>query len=122
MFYDISGKVFFEMEANEDEDKLAIGKYLFSAGAFEKANQILSNAGNRNDTDYLVIDEIGPLEIKQQKGLHKSFTAILSSTFNYTLIIVVRRPLVEEITKTFSLSNINVMTVEDMKERFKITP
>src|SRR5690349_6312823 len=67
MFYDISEKVFFEMEANEKEDKLIIGKYLFSTQAFEKANNILSNATKCNDIDYLIIDEIGPLELKQQK-------------------------------------------------------
>jgi len=120
VFYDIAGKSFFEMEAEEDEEKLAIGKYLFSAKAFEKANAILLNAGKRSGIEYLIVDEIGPLELKQHKGLYGSFMTILSSAFNYTLIIVVRRSLVEEITKAFSLTNANVMPLEKMKEHFRV--
>ena len=121
MFYDISEKVFFEMEANDDEEKLTVGKYLFSGRAFKNANRILINAGKRNDLDYLIIDEIGPLELKKQKGLHESFTAILSSTFNYTLIIVVRRSLVEEIVTSFNLSKAGVMSIGEMEAYFRST-
>ena len=116
MFYDISEKVFFKMEANEAEEKLAVGKYLFSATAFKKANTILVNAGKHSDIDYLIIDEIGPLELKQHKGLYESFTTILSSTFNYTLIIVVRQALVEETISVFGLNRYNTEIHKDHTE------
>jgi nucleoside-triphosphatase THEP1 len=119
LFYDIAGKLFFEMEAMEAEEKLAIGKYLFSARAFEKANDILFNAGKRNDIEYLIVDEIGPLEVKQHKGLYDSFTAILNAPFNYKLVAVIRQALVEEVIKTFELNNVDVLSTLEAKESFK---
>jgi nucleoside-triphosphatase THEP1 len=120
MFYDIAEKHFFEMEAAADEEQLAIGKYLFSATAFEKANNILLSVAKSNIA-YLIIDEIGPLETKQQKGLYKSFNTILQSFFDYTLIIVVRENLVEEVIKTFSLSNVSTMSIATFKQHFQVS-
>ena len=120
VFFDVAGKEFFNMEAEENEEKLAVGKYLFSAAAFEKANHILLSAGK--DVEYLIIDEVGPLELKQHKGLYGSFTGILSSAFNYTLIIVVRQSLVEEIVTSFNLGNADVMIIEEMEEHFRVVP
>lgn len=120
MFYDIAGKVFFEMEANDIEEKLATGKYLFSATAFAKANAILLNASKNIELKYLIIDEIGPLEVKQQKGLHQSFRKILSTTFNYTLIIVVRQSLVDEVIAGFNLEKLMLLNIEGMKKHFGI--
>jgi nucleoside-triphosphatase THEP1 len=113
MFYNIEGKYFFEMEADGEEEKLVIGKYLFSAAAFAKANNILLHADKDNSIDYLIIDEIGPLEIKQQKGLHDALLKILSSAFNYTLITVVRQSLVEDVIAAFNLSKYNTEILKD---------
>jgi nucleoside-triphosphatase THEP1 len=122
MFYDIWEKAFFEMEAAAEEEKLAIGKYLFSAAAFSKANNILLNAAKEKDIKYLVIDEIGPLEIKQQKGLYQSFNSILPLSFNFSLILVVRQSLVNETISTFNLHTADVMSIAAMKEYFESTP
>jgi nucleoside-triphosphatase THEP1 len=113
MFYDISGKISFEMEASEGEEKLIIGKYLFSAASFKKANHILLQESKRDHIGYLIIDEIGPLEIKQQKGFYNSFTAILNSLFSYTLIIVVRQALVEDVVALFNLKSYNTEIHKD---------
>ncbi|MGG9961228.1 nucleoside-triphosphatase [Ferruginibacter sp. SUN106] len=101
MFYDISGKEFFEMEAQGDEEQLTIGKYLFSTAAFTKANHILLATGK--GVEYLIIDEIGPLELRKQQGLYQSFKEILSAAFNYALIVVVRQSLVDEVIAVFDL-------------------
>ena len=122
LFYDIAGNNFFEMDAAADEDKLAIGKYLFSAKAFIKANAILLNASKNIELEYLVIDEIGPLEVNQQKGLYQSFKEILSSTFNYTLIIVVRQSLVDEVITAFNLEKPMLLNIEAMKKYLGIIP
>ncbi len=116
MFYDIAAKDFFKMEASENEEKLAIGKYLFSAKAFTKANAILLNDSENIQLKYLIIDEIGPLEVKQQRGLYQSFKEILSSAFNYTLIVVVRQSLVDEVIADFNLEKPMLLTIEEMKK------
>ncbi|GAB2833424.1 nucleoside-triphosphatase [Ferruginibacter profundus] len=118
MFYDIAEKKYFDMEALGNEEPLAIGKYLFSAAAFTKANNILL-AADKN-AGYLIIDEIGPLEVRKQQGLYQSFKEILSATFNSALIIVVRQSLVDEMIAVFDLQNPLVLNIAEMKKHFKI--
>jgi nucleoside-triphosphatase THEP1 len=116
MFYDISEKEFFEMEATTDEATLAIGKYLFSAAAFTKANALLLHASKSIEPKYLIIDEIGPLETRKQQGLYQSLKEIMTTDFNYTLILVARRSLVDEVVTIFNLLNPLVLSLEEMKK------
>jgi nucleoside-triphosphatase THEP1 len=120
MFYSISEKQFFEMEAQVDEEQLAIGRYLFSAAAFTKACNHLYTDSKRPGIKYLIIDEIGPLETRKQQGLYRSLKEITATSFNYTLIIVVRQSLVEEAVKFFGLSDAEVLTAEEMKKHIEL--
>src|SRR5436190_309118 len=62
VFYDLNEKTIFPMEADvEDKDILQIGKYIFSKSAFKKAEKIIVDGIGKSE--YLVIDEIGPLEL-----------------------------------------------------------
>jgi nucleoside-triphosphatase THEP1 len=97
VFYNIAGKEYFEMEASKDESKLVIGKYIFSAAGFKKANDMLTQESKRNDINYLIIDEIGPLETKYQQGFYTTLISVLRSSFNYNLLLVVRPSLIEEV-------------------------
>jgi nucleoside-triphosphatase len=120
VFYDIAGDSFFNIEADSNEAILAVGKYLFSKTAFAKAGNILLNATQRNNLNYLIIDEIGPLEIRQRQGLYQSLKKIVSSSFTYTLILVVRQSLIKEVAVAFNLSNPVVLDILQMKSFFKI--
>ena len=120
VFYNIEGNVFFEMEATDDDEKIAIGKYLFSAAAFAKANTILLTAGKKTGIKYLIIDEIGPLEVKKQQGLYQPLKEIITSHFAYTLILVVRQSLVDEVIAAFNLNNPVVLSLSKMKEYFEL--
>ena len=116
MFYNIAEKDFFAMETHGNEDQLAIGKYLFSTAAFTKANAILLDASKSIELKYLIIDEIGPLETRQQQGLFQSLTEIIAADFNYTLIIVVRQSLLDEVITSFNLLNPLVLSLEEMRQ------
>lgn len=70
MFYDIGANELSDIEMKRGEDVMETGKYSFSAVAFVRAAQILCAVNEKPGVDYLVIDEISPLEIKQQKGLY----------------------------------------------------
>jgi len=120
MFYDIAGKEFFAMEASADEKSLAIGKYLFSAAAFVKANTVLLEVSKSTGLEFLILDEIGPLEIKQQKGLYECFKEILLSNFAYTLIVVIRQGLIEDAIKHFNLNDVVVLSIAKMKKYLRI--
>jgi len=43
---------------------------------------------------YIVLDEIGPLELQQQQGLYKAFIYLLDNAAS-SLIIVIRKSLLE---------------------------
>jgi len=120
MFYDIAGNLLFEMEAAGNEEQVAIGKYLFSAAAFTEAKRILLAASKETGITYLIIDEIGPLEIKKQQGLYHTLSEILSVEFNYTLVLVIRQTLVDEATTVFNLENPVVLGVGEMRKIFSI--
>ncbi len=120
VFYDIAGNSFFNMEAGANEETLPVGKYLFSKNEFTQAGKILLNAGKTNTLNYLIIDEIGPLEIKQQLGFSQSLKEILSDAFNYTLILVVRLSLVDEMVAVFNLNNPVVLNLQKMKEYLEL--
>ena len=121
MFYDIAEKHFFEMEGNSEEQILTIGKYLFSAAAFTKANALLLYAAKNADLKYLIIDEIGPLETRKQQGLYSTLSKITAADFNYTLILVVRASLKDEVISVFNLENPLVWNynTEILKENHK---
>src|SRR5436190_7547202 len=56
----------FRMEAGETEKAiLSIGRYNFSKATFEHAAEIIHQSINKNG--WLVIDEIGPLELRKKR-------------------------------------------------------
>ena len=60
---DASTGEIFDMESSVSEQRvLHVGKYSFSQAGFEKATRIIENAMNKEG--WLVIDEIGPLELE----------------------------------------------------------
>ena len=121
VFYNIAGATYFEMEANKIEAQLVIGKYIFSAAGFKKANDILIQQSKRNDINYLIIDEIGPLETKYQQGFYTTLKSLLRSSFNYNLLLVVRPSLVQEVLSYTAINKQEsiVMNLQEMSVYLK---
>ena len=115
MFYNITDQSISVMEATAAEEKLLIGKYEFSAAAFAKANELLLNESKRKDIKYLIIDEVGPLEIKFRKGFYSTLVQILSGKFSFTLILVIRQSLLKEAIATLHLELSPVVNITEMK-------
>lgn len=113
MFYDIASKKYFEMEAVEDEKSVPIGKYLFSEKAFVKAQQIVLKETKNKNIDYVIIDEIGPLEVKKEQGFFEILKKIVSYHFDFTLILVVREQLLEEFISKFNIQKPIILSVEE---------
>lgn len=97
-FYNIMNGEDFAMEAAGDEDFFAVGNYHFSVKAFEKARALLLEKSRNPQVKTLVIDEIGPLEIDQQKGLYDVFCELLQTQSDQTLLIVVRPSLIDKVS------------------------
>jgi nucleoside-triphosphatase THEP1 len=109
-FLSIQTKELFDAECNlseeTDQPLISIGSYHFYKTAFGKANDILVNTSPQ--LNYIIIDEIGKLEL-QQKGLFEG-TAYLLNNYSQNLILVVRDSLIDDVIKTFHLTNYAVIT------------
>jgi nucleoside-triphosphatase len=108
VFLDISSGLEFAMEADDKEDFLEIGRFRFSKKGFEKAAGILIEAINK--PGWLIIDEIGPLELRGE-GFHDTLQTVLSRRRD-DIILVVREGLTEQVMDHFAfkakvISNIN---------------
>lgn len=102
----------FEMEANESEHSIiSIGRFKFSEQAFEKAIQIISDSIGKG---WLVIDEIGPLELNKQ-GFYEVAKKALEN-HSSQLLLVVREGLVEKVTGLFGFKQCKVISVEDLEQ------
>ncbi len=109
----INGKRYLQRIKNEEkklletdsEEGIKIGKYTFDKEAFIWAKEILSNLLKINP-DYLVIDEIGPLELNG-KGFEPMIAEIFkefSERNNLDLIIVVRESLLEKVIEHYKMN------------------
>ena len=109
VFMDAATKEQFPMEAGDDDhERLYIGRFAFSKKGFEKAIQIIHDAIDKKG--WLVIDEIGPLELKGE-GFHdvlketlmRRKPARMTRSDGENMILVVREGLAEEIKRYFGI-------------------
>lgn len=97
-FYSIPDSVYYDMEAEPNKENiLSIGKFRFSAAAFNKTEEFITTWSKQSQWQWIVIDEIGPLELVQQKGLYSSFTRLIQTSGKYNLLIVVRPSLIQQV-------------------------
>lgn len=105
VFMDISSGEKFPMEANEKELlKIKFGNHNFSLMAFSKAVHIITSA-LRQSRGWLVIDEIGPLELSG-KGFDEILREILETEkAPLKLILVVRDNLLDQVKQHYHLQD-----------------
>lgn len=106
MFIDMTFNEMFLMEAIEGETSVVkVGRYVFSGLSFLKAKKAIMQA---TGSSYLIIDEVGPLELKQE-GL---FDAVLRALQSQTspIILVVREGLVDNVIERFNIHDPTIIT------------
>jgi nucleoside-triphosphatase THEP1 len=102
-FFDISSSEIIKMEAEQSETEfLEIGKYKFSVSAFEWAIQKIREAENKPN-DLLIIDEIGPLELKGNGFATLVNELIKKDVSNLKLLLVVREHAVIQVLDYFNV-------------------
>ncbi len=110
MFLDLSTNEEFAMEAMEGKEKvLKVGKYIFSQRAFAKAINILDKARQQNG--WLIIDEVGPLELRGE-GLNEVIMRCLERNGN--MIIVTREGLEEQVNQFIQANAIIIHSVHNL--------
>ncbi len=96
------------MEANDTEEKLLVGRFAFSKQNFENVSNQVLQCLQQPQWQYIIIDEIGPLELKQQLGFYKVLQQVAAVNFTATLIIVVRESLLAAVQEFFTALHFSV--------------
>ncbi len=92
-------------QSNANEACIGVGKYQFYESGFELGVQALKNALVQAP-DFLVLDEIGKLEIEQSNGFHAIFLELLNNykmPGNGILLLVIRDSLLQKAIEKYQL-------------------
>ena len=112
-FLEIKSKNEFELETEfETEGIIEIGNFKFLKSAFEKANAYLLAVASKNESQYIIVDELGKLELKNE-GLHLSAERLIpnyENNENKHLILVVRDYLLEAVLTHYSIEEYRILT------------
>lgn len=110
VFLDIATKGIFDMQADDNEVSIKIGKYNFSQKAFDKASSIISNCWQQKRL--LIIDEVGPLELKKE-GFYTTVCNAVAKKSDHKIILVIRDNLLHDVIDFFQLTQHSVFSVKD---------
>ncbi|WP_400076524.1 nucleoside-triphosphatase [Winogradskyella sp. R77965] len=117
-FLKIKSKEELELEVElESEKTITIGPFHFLKSAFENANKFLIALSAKKESQYLIIDELGKLEL-QHKGLHSAAIKLIPDyVYNDSkhLIIVARTSLLEAIINQYQIKAYTLHTEENLK-------
>lgn len=92
---------------------LVVGPYVFDTDVFNWANEEVC-VGLNIDADWIVLDEIGPLEVRKKQGLHCAMLACAGKVLNTgdvsgrvldnTKVVIVCRPqIVDEMLQVYGI-------------------
>ncbi len=127
----IEGRRFFEFLSSHDlldmeseHSTLQIGKYSFDAGNFVLAEKRILEDWQNQNIHTVIIDEIGPLEIRKNQGFHQLLNRLLSSEITQAkrLVLVVRDNCLWEFFRTYPCKNAKIITEIDLQEKALYRP
>ncbi len=93
---------------------IRVGKFHFLEDSFKLANYILIKTFEEGDFEFLVLDELGKLELKD-KGLHPAASYIIGnyeSSDSKNLLLVVRTNLVKDIIAHYGIRSFQIVAKE----------
>ena len=118
-FLEIKSKNEVELEVEtESENTIKIGTFRFLKSAFQKANDYLIASAEKKNHHYLIIDELGKLELKNE-GLHFSAKKLIPKYMydeKQHLVLVVRASLHDGIIKHYNISQYSVIKKENLEQ------
>jgi molybdopterin-guanine dinucleotide biosynthesis protein A/nucleoside-triphosphatase THEP1 len=112
VLYDIAEKATYELELNENSEGIKIGKFVFSSDTFELAKSVKKKKKNASH-DWLVVDEVGKLEIERKEGLEPVIAELIthykSEDAKGNLLLVIRDYLLEKAIADYELQDAIVL-------------
>jgi nucleoside-triphosphatase THEP1 len=120
-FYAIKAHASFPFEADSSttESIIAIGRFHFLKTALDRANKYLLGCKNSEKLSYLILDELGKLELKNE-GLHEAAKELIPQFQNSThshLILVIRDSLLEALIQKYEISHYTVIYKEQLSSQ-----
>jgi molybdopterin-guanine dinucleotide biosynthesis protein A len=113
MLFDIANQIFHPLQLTDADNGIKIGRFVFSEEAFAKAQNILTNSLSRN-FDWIIIDEIGRLEMDNNTGLEPAVSNILEYFKTHQtqtkLLLVIRDYLLEDAKRHYGLNDVELLT------------
>jgi nucleoside-triphosphatase THEP1 len=104
VFMNVNSREGFAMEAEEGEnDVLTVGRFVFSKKSFDKAITIIRDA--MNNEGWLVIDEIGPIELRGE-GFYDIVKEVLENeTIDQAVLLIVREGMIDKVKTFFEIED-----------------
>lgn len=99
-----------------NENTISVGKFHFLTDSFKIANYLLIKSFDDDDFEFLVLDELGKLEL-QNKGIHQAAEYIIGnykSSDDKNLLLVVRTALVKDILSHYQITNFQLVAKESL--------
>jgi len=114
MFY-TSEKRVLPFQITQQGNSVSIGKFAFDQAVFNKACDILVHPLTL-DNNWIIVDEIGPLELKEGGYYHSLLILLEHAKQNIylTIVLVVREHLVADVISKFNLSEARIIAKEDL--------
>lgn len=116
MLYDVANKTYHPLQVRASHpvnDLTMIGKFRFSKTGFHLAQQILQRSAHSN-ADWVIVDEVGLLEIKQGAGLEPLLSDIIylyksRKDSQNKLLLVIRDYLLDEARVHYGIENATIL-------------
>lgn len=116
---DVGTKECFEIQTDiETADVILVGRYRFLKAAFKRGNDIIKAALRDNKSGYILIDELGKLEL-QSKGFHESASLAINATIDNNglhLILIIRTTLLIQTIKKYNITDYRYIEIEGLNE------
>ncbi len=98
----------------KSEETISVGKFHFLGDTFKIANFLLIKTFDQYDFEFLVMDELGELELKNE-GIHMAARYIIDnyvSNDKKNLLLVVRTHLVKDIIAHYGIRSFQIVASE----------
>lgn len=99
---------------------LIVGRFAFDSRSFKQVEKNFMKDWNDSDANYLVLDEIGPLEINKDLGFHELVLQLQDSLSKDSpiLILVVRKDCLDTFQEKYRFKDAKVVALEQFRKEF----
>ncbi len=120
-FLQLKSQQRFNLEATEElpqQERIDVGRFSFLKNAFTRANNYIISAAREQKYTWLIIDELGKLELKNT-GLHQAAKTVIHQhemNKNLHVILVIRSTLLQDIIAHYNITHYECITKEELEQ------